>query len=120
MYGLKPDDLRHLEHLRGEVVTQIAVGEFQVLFATGPKSNGGISIEGRCELLDAAGRVVDVWDRGQRSKQFQFFDLLGKTIRDVEIDSEKSFVVTFADGYNLRVVDNSDQYESFSVGGMYV
>jgi hypothetical protein len=120
MYGLKSDDLRHLEHLRGEDAIQIVVGEFQIHFATGLKSNGGISVEGRCELLDASGRIVDVWDRGQRSTQFQFFDLLGKTIRDVEIDSEKSFVLTIADGSKLRVVDDSDQYESFSVGGMFV
>jgi hypothetical protein len=120
MHGLKPEDLRHLEHLLGEDVIQIAVGEFQIHFATGPKSNGGISVEGRCDLLDATGHVVDVWDRGKRTQQFRFFDLLGKTIREVEIDSDKSFVVTFADGCKLRVVDTSDRYESFSVGGVFV
>jgi hypothetical protein len=118
---LEPEDVRHLEYLCGEVVTQIGVGEFQIHFATtGPKSGGGIYVEGQCELLDCGGHVIDIWDRGKRSNDFQFFHLLGKTIEKVSIDSEKSFVAVFGDGYKLRVIDDSDHYESFSVGGLYV
>ncbi len=70
--------------------------------------------------MDATNRIVDVWDRGQRSADFRFFDLLGDTIEVVTIDSEKSFTAKFDSGVCLRVVDDSDQYESFSVGGLCV
>ena len=120
MYGLKPEHIKNLEHLCGQDLIQVAIGEYQLQFATGPARGGGISVEGRCELADAAGTMLDVWDRGKRSASFRFLELLGKTIKDVSIDSPKSFVMTFDDGRSLRFVDNSDKYESFSVGGLYV
>jgi hypothetical protein len=120
LHGLRPDDIKHLEHLRDQDVIQVAVGEHQLQFATGPARDGGISVEGRCELIDPAGKMIDVWDRGRRSVEFRFLDLLGKTIRDVLIDSPKSFVVKFEDGSVVRFLDNSDKYESFSVGGLFV
>ena len=117
MYGLKPEDIRFLEHLRGEGIIQIAVGEFQVQFQTG---SGVISVEGRCELFDAENRLVDFWDRGARSNDFRFFELLGKTIDGISVDTDGSFVATFEGGAKLRVIDNSDKYESFSVGNLFV
>lgn len=70
--------------------------------------------------MDKAGGVVDAWDRGRRSETFKFLDLIGKKIVDVAIESQKAFVAIFADGYRLRVIDNSDQNESFSVGSLFV
>lgn len=120
MHGLSPDDLIHIEQLCGQSVVQVGVGEYQLHFATHPVSHLGISVEGRCELLDETNHVVDVWNRGQRSTEFRFFDLLGGTIEGVTIDSEKSFIAKFNTGVSLRVVDDSEQCESFSVGGLYV
>ena len=120
MYGLKQEDMQHLCRLCGAQLVQIAVGEYQIHFNMSPNSSGGITVGGRCEMLDPSDRVVDVWDAGQRSKEFRFFDLIGRTVEQVAIDSERSFVAAFENGFKLRFVDNSDQYESFSVGGLYV
>jgi|GEM_PF-1801356 len=120
MHGLNPEHIEYIERLRGQEIIQVAVGKFQIQFATGPKNDHGISIEGRCELLNMGGQIVDVWDRGQRSSQFRFFDLPGTTIEGVSIDTSRSFIAFCSDGFQLRVIDNSDRYESFSVGGLFI
>lgn len=70
--------------------------------------------------MDANEQLLDAWDRGTRSADFRFFELLGKTIQSVNIDSDKSFEASFSNGQKLRVIDDSEQYESFSVGGLFV
>jgi hypothetical protein len=39
---------------------------------------------------------------------------------DVAIDTPRSFILRFENGLVLRMVDNSEHYESFSVGNLYV
>ena len=118
MYGLKPVDLTYLQSLRGAEVIQVCVGGHDLQFHFHPTNN--ISVTGRCELLDHDGRMIDVWEDGRRSETFRFLELLGQTATDVTIDTPRSFKVTFGDGCTLRVVDDSDQYESFSVGNRFV
>jgi hypothetical protein len=118
MHGLKPDDIKHLSPLRGDVLTLVGVEEYQLDF--GFNQQGSLSVQGRCELLEDSGAIIDVWDTGARSEGFRFLELLGKTVTTVVIDSSKSFTLTFSDGRCLRIIDNSDQYESFSFNGLYV
>jgi hypothetical protein len=118
MYGLKPEDISHLRTLEGKEITQICVGQYDLQFHFHP--DGNISVQGRCEMLDESGRIIDVWENGQRSDTFRFFELLGQAVVKVEIDSPKSFAAHFQGGCKLRPIDNSDQYESFSVGDLYV
>ena len=118
VYGLNPADITHLSHLQHSKVIQIGVGEYDLQFQFHP--SGNISVEGRCEMLDNAAQVIDVWENGTRSAVFRFLELLGQTVIEVTIDSPKSFKLLFSNGQSLRVVDNSEQYESFSVGGLFV
>lgn len=118
MYGLKPTDIDVLKHLLKATITQICVGPHDIQFNFHP--SGNVSVQGRCELVDAAGRVVEVWEESTRSGSFRFPELLMTPVVNVAIDSPKSFVLTFGNGMALRVLDNSEQYESFSVGGLYV
>jgi hypothetical protein len=118
MHGIKPEDIQHLLPLCGTTLTQICVGEYQIIFHFHPA--GSISVEGHCELLEPTRTVVDSWDRGARSENFRFCDLLRQSVIDISIDSPKSFVATFSNSWRLRVVDDSEQYESFSVGGLFV
>ena len=120
MHGLKPEDLQHLKPLCGERFIQIAVGEHEIQFATCSKPIDGLSVEGRCELRTTEGQIIDTWDRGKRSREFRFFELLGHEIKNVSIDSDRSFIAIFGHGMVLRVIDDSEQYESFSVGGLVV
>jgi hypothetical protein len=118
MYGLKPTDIDALTPLRKAEITQICVGPHDIQFNFHPRGN--VSVQGRCELIDSAGQVVEVWEESTRSGMFRFPELLMTPVMDVVIDSPKSFVLTFENGMALRVVDNSEQYESFSVGSLYV
>lgn len=118
MYGLKPEDVQHLAHLRGAEVTQVCFGPFDIQFNFHPEES--VSVQGRCELLDAAGAVVDEWEGRTRAGAHRFPELLMTPVVDVRIDTPKSFVVRFANQTSLRVVDNSARYESFSVGGFIV
>lgn len=118
MHGPRPEDIKYISHLRNATLTMVCVGQYQLDFVFSP--TGNISVEGRCELLDNSVRQIDVWERGTRSAAFLFFDLLGESVIDVAIDSPKSLKLVFSKGQSLRVIDNSEQYESFSVGGLYV
>ena len=118
MYGLKPTDINALKPLLKAEITQICVGPHDIQFNFHP--SGNVSVQGRCELVDSAGQVIEVWEESTRSGAFRFPELLMTPVSDVVIDSPKSFVLTFANGMALRVVDNSEQFESFSVGNLYV
>jgi len=118
MYGLKLTDIDALTHLRRAEVTQICVGPHDIQFNFHP--HGNVSVQGRCELLDAMGQVIEVLDGSTRSGMFRFSELLKSPVSEVAIDFPKSFVLTFENGMGLQVVDNSKQYESFSVGNLYV
>jgi hypothetical protein len=118
MYGIKPSDLQYFEHLRGADITQICVGSHDIQFNFHPRGN--ISVQGRCELQDASGTVLDIWEESTHSGNFRFPDILKTPVLEVHIDSSKSFVLKFANTLCLRVIDTSDQYESFSVGNLYV
>jgi hypothetical protein len=118
MYGLKPTDIDALKPLIKAEITQICIGPHDIQFNFHPRGN--VSIQGRCELLDSAGQVVEVWEESTRSGTFRFPKLLMSSVVDALIDSPKSFVLTFENGMALRAVDNSDKYESFSVGNLFV
>jgi hypothetical protein len=118
MYGLKPTDIDHLAQLRGAEITQICIGPHDLQFNFHPRGN--VSVWGRCELNDAAGIILDVWEGCTHSGVFRFPDLLMATVSEVLIDSPRSFILKFSNELALRVIDTSDQFESFSVGNLYV
>src|SRR5262249_40154229 len=118
MYGVKPDHLKYLAHLRGATVVQVCVGQFDLQFNFHPAGN--LSIGGRCELVENSGAIVDFWDSGKRSPGFRFLELLGEMISEVVIDSPKTVDLAFSNGRHLRLIDNSEQYESFSIGSLIV
>jgi hypothetical protein len=117
MYGLRHSDIDALAHLRGAEIAQICLGTSDIQFNFHPQGN--ISVWGRCELLDSAGEVIDVWN-GTRPGIFRFPELLMSQVSEISIESSRSLILTFENGQALRVVDDSDQYESFSVGELIV
>lgn len=119
MYGLDPANIGRFAHLRGGEVQQVCVGAFDLQFHLHP--SGNISIWAKCELRDSDGAVADVWDGEKRSSKFcAFIDLLGATVADVSIDNSTTFRLRFADGRQLLLFDDSQQYESFSIDGVIV
>jgi hypothetical protein len=118
LYGLKPTDVDALAHLRQTELAQICVGPHDIQFNFHPRGN--ISVWGRCELIDAAGKVVDVWEESTRAGSFRFPELLKSIVQDIAIDSPKSFVLRFANGLTLRVVDSLEKHESVAVADLIV
>ena len=118
MYGLKPDAIQHVSHLKGGEVQQVCVGKFDLQFHLHPAGN--ISIWSRCDLIAPDGRVADTWEDGVRSEKFLFADLLGGVVADVVIEDAKTLRLQFSDGRQLVIYDTSEQYESFSIGNMFV
>jgi hypothetical protein len=65
--------------------------------------------------------VVDVWQGGRRSQKFcVFIDLLGAVVADLSIDNPNALRLRFADGRQLLLVDDSEQYESFAIDDVIV
>jgi hypothetical protein len=118
MYGLTPDAIQHLSHLKGGEVKQVCVGKYDLQFHLHPAGN--ISVWSKCELRGPNGCVADTWEDGVRSDRFLFADLLGGTVSDVAIDDTKTLRIIFSDGRHLVIYDTSEQYESFSIDNMYV
>lgn len=118
LHGLRPTDTENLVCMRRREVTQICVGLHDLQFNLLPEGN--LTIWRRCELLGADGALLDVWDRETRVGLFRFPEVLMSPIPEVVIDGSDSFLMMFSNGLALRVVDNSDQCESFSIGEFYV
>lgn len=118
MHGLKPTDIDALAHLKGAEITQVCLGPYDIQFNFMPRGN--VSVQARCELIDSAGTVLDVWEERTKSGLCRFTELLESPVEDVAIDTPRSFILRFANTLVLRVIDTSDQYESFSVDGLCV
>ena len=112
--GLRPTDIENLVCMRRREVTQICVGLHDLQYNLLPAGN--LANWGRCELHGADGALLDVWDRETRAGLFRFPGVLMSPIPEVVIDGSHSFLMMFSNGLALRVVDNSDQCESFSIG----
>lgn len=118
MHGLKPSDIDALCHLRGAAITQVCLGPYDIQFNFRPRGN--ISVQARCELIDSAGKILDVWEERTKPGLCRFTELLESPVQDVTIDTPRSLVLRFDNALVLRVIDTSDQYESFSVDGLSV
>lgn len=118
MYGV-PADL-DLAFLHGAVLIQVCLGQWQVQFHFHPAAS--ISIEGRWELLDTAGVRIDGAHDTSERPPYQLHRLLGQRIASSEVAAPKWFALRFDGGEVLRVFDDSEQYESFSIqpGNIFV
>jgi hypothetical protein len=120
MYGV-PRDL-DLSRFLGAELIQVCLGVHQVQFrfqaagTTGGKEGfRGISAEGRWEFRDAAGRIVDSAGPNEEREAYRVHRLLGHIVEGAELDAPRSFALRFAGGDELRIFDDSDRYESFSI-----
>lgn len=111
MYGV-PADL-DLAFLHGAELIQVCLGQYQVQFHFEPA--GSISVEGGWELRDAAGAVIDGRHDGPDRPPYQVHRLLGQRVAGSEVSAPDWFALRFAGGNVLRVFDDSEQHESFSI-----
>ncbi len=119
MYGV-PRDL-DLSRFVGATLIQVCLGEFQVQFhfqAAGSVSSHGmlhLGVERHWELRDESGRIVDRAEPTSDREAYRLHRLLGRAVTGTTVDAPRSFALHFVTGEELRVFDDSDQYESFSI-----
>jgi hypothetical protein len=118
MYGV-PADLA-LSFLHGADLIQVCLGQFQVQFHFAPV--GSISVEGRWELLDGLGNLIDRSLDDADRPPYQLHRLLGRRVLGSEVSAPDWFALQFEGGDVLRVYDDSREYESFSIqpGNIFV
>jgi len=111
VYGV-PKDL-DLSRFHGSSLVQIAIGEFQVQFHF--EDDASIGVEGRWELFDAAGSLLDQAMENSERDWYRVHGLLGHQVVGSEVEPPTSFTLVFDDGQRLKVYDDSGPYESFSI-----
>lgn len=119
MYGV-PADL-DLSHLENSVLIQLCIGQYQTQFHFHPSSS--ISVEGKWELRDASGTLVDGTERNLlREGAIHAHRLLGKRVSGASLDAPRSFSLCFEGGDVLTIYDDSTEYESFTIqpGNIFV
>jgi hypothetical protein len=118
MHGV-PADL-DLSRFKGATLTQLGIGEYQVQFHFHPE--GSISVEGKWELRDSAGVLIDDGARDSITKReaLHLHVILGKRVQTYSVSAPDSFSLRFESGHMLTVFDDSKAYESFSIGDIYV
>ena len=122
MYGVAAD--LNLSEFTGATLTQIAIGEYQLQFHFHRSSNGKtchaeISVEGKWQLRDSLGSMLDSCERtslpySQKSCH-SLQVLLGQSVAATSVDPPTSFSLRFSSGYTLQIYDDSTEFESFSI-----
>jgi hypothetical protein len=120
MYGV-PADLP-LEPFVGDECSQIGLGRFQLQFRF--RRAGQIVVEGKWELCDATGIVVDhsAWatrEEADARDAWRIHKIIDVRVAGYTIDAPQSFTLFFQNGYSLTVYD-TPHYESFQLNGIIV
>lgn len=118
MYGV-PVDL-DLSRFNGATLIQVSLGEFQVQFHFTPTAE--IAVEGRWELRDRSGRLIDHAQETTDREAYRVHHLLGRQVTGSQVDAPGSITLEFDSGHRLQVFDSSPEYESFTIqpGGVIV
>jgi hypothetical protein len=111
MYGV-PADLP-IQAFVGHEANQICLGRFQVqLHFSGV---GSIQMEGRWELRDGEGDLVDAAGEHKDRDSYRIHRIIDVPVAAARIDPPRSFTLHFGNDLRLTVFDDSEQYESFSI-----
>ena len=123
MHGV-PDTL-DLTALHGALLYQVTYRENSIEIVLNPDTPPiwEINVEGGWELRDASGTVIDqAMDSHRERKVFHLWRLIAQCVTHTTVKSPEWFELRFEDGSALRIIDDSKQYESFSIqpGDIYV
>ena len=127
MYGV-PANLTLVMFDKATLI-QICLGEFQLQFHfqnvehARPSLTGlSISVEGCWELRDGSGETVDRGQSNAERESYKVHRLLGKQVVGTELAPPRSLALKFEGGHVLRIFDDSESWESFSIqpGNIFV
>jgi len=111
VYGV-PADL-DLRRFIGSRLIQISLGEFQIQFQFDPAAQ--IAVEGRWELRDQAGHLVDRAEPAADRNAYRVHRLLGAKVTGSSVAAPEPITLRFDNGHQLQIFDSSREYESFSI-----
>jgi hypothetical protein len=111
MHGV-PLDLP-LDAFVGRAFNQIALGRYQVQFRS--DRTGSIDVEGRWDLRDSVGEVIDESIEHDRRQKYRLHAIIDVPVVGYEIDPPRSFSISFENGHRLTVYDDNPKYEAFAV-----
>jgi len=118
MYGV-PANL-DLTFLHDAVLIQVCLSQYELQFHFHPI--GWIQVESGWELLDETGNRIDGHCDPAERQSHLLHGLLGRRVVRSEVSAPNWFALIFEGGMVLRVFDDSEQYESFSIqpGNIFV
>ena len=108
VYGV-PLDLDLSDYLNARC-TQIAISESHLFIRFHPDAE--ISVDGRWEIRDTQGSIVDHSMANEKRKVSRLHVLLGQEVVDAHVDAPISFSLTFKNEYRFTIVDESEKYET--------
>jgi len=94
----------------GEFTTQIRVGQFDLQFTFGGVS---FTIQSPVNLF-LRGEPIARWEGGKWPDP-GFYDLMNTEIVRCQIVNDRLIVMEFANGIEMHLEDNSDQYECMQI-----
>jgi hypothetical protein len=115
MHGI-PKNL-DLSQFKNALLLQICLGEHIVYFKF--DSSATIGVEGAWRLIDSEGELIDQsikdTEKNTDRQYYKLHLLLGKKVLSYIVDSPTSFTLIFEENYELKLIDDSKQYESISI-----
>jgi hypothetical protein len=111
MYGV-PKDLP-IQRFVGDALFQVCIGIGGVHFVFGHA--GTIAVDGRWELVDSLGAVIDRKQEHEQRESYRLHVILNADVTECRLDPPRSFSLTFATGHRLVVHDDLPNYESFHI-----
>lgn len=123
MHGV-PENL-DLTTLHGALVHQVTYRENSIEIVLIPDTPPiwKINVEGGWELRDASRSVIDRAVESHRERKlFHLWRLIAQRVTHTTVQAPAWFELGFENGSALRIIDDSKQYESFSIqpGDTYV
>jgi len=92
---------------------QVCLGQHQISLHFAPERS--IGIEGRWELRDTEGNIIDATVPHESRKSYQIHRIIGQDVKSGEVNPPHSFTLHFRNEFDLTVYDDSQEYESFSI-----
>lgn len=108
MHGFK--DSSPFAWMVGREVVHVGLGahEFSLSF----EPNGSISVQGDWMLLSPAGDVVDRCVEHSVRTETRLHHLLTSVVLRTVVESPTAALISFANGFGLRLVDDDPRYEA--------
>jgi hypothetical protein len=99
-----------LSPVLGQFRTQVCVGQFDLQFTLGPVN---FAVQSPVSLF-REGKLLAHWEEGCWPEP-GFFDTMNTEVRRCQVVSDRQIVIEFANGIEMHLEDNSDQYESMQI-----